>query len=334
MSHFMDRIDEELRRKSAASDRDHSYFHPSSFGGCPVEVWMNVMGIEPDSSSITAQNLRVFDEGHFLHLRYQMYMRDAGILCKDEVVSISQEDVQIGGTKGTKVMLTGSSGRAYPYEPEEYLWKVTEPDASRPKMAGMESPVEVLASDMKPGDEFWLVEVPLLDREYHFGGHADAICVDQGEDAVVDFKSKSEFSYARMWYDYDQRERYQIGKLDPHMSSCHICGATMKNAKDLIPHLETNHPEWTHVDRTHKIQLHIYMWLLNTNRSLLVSENKSRQAVHVQVVPREEDLVDRIKSNASIIWEKAQNGERPEIPYQSRKQFPCGWCDYSSKCWS
>ena len=63
MNDFMKNIDAELRRKAEDSDRDHSYLHPSAFGGCPVEIWMKAMGIEPDVSTQTAQNIRVFDEG-------------------------------------------------------------------------------------------------------------------------------------------------------------------------------------------------------------------------------------------------------------------------------
>ena len=297
---------------------------------------MKIMGIEPDISINTPQSLRVFDEGHFLHLRYQLYTRDAGILCKDEAVSISEEKISIGGDEKTMTMVTGSSGRVYPFSPTEYLWLVTEPDPSRPRIAGMEEAFNYLASDLSVGYSFWLVEIPLLDRECHFGGHADLMCMDQGEEIVVDFKSKSEFTFCRLWYDYNDRHLYRQSKLDLHLSLCHICGDTIDDAREFHDHLVTKHPEWTHVERTYKIQLHIYMWLLNTNRAILVHENKSRQNVFVQDVERDEALIERIKENANILWGKVQSGEKPAIPsdYQGRKKFPCGWCDYASKCWS
>ena len=336
MNEFMKNIDAELRRKASDSDRDHSYLHPSAFGGCPVEIWMKASGIDPDFVSQKPQDTRVFDEGHFLHLRYQLYTRDAGILAKDKIVSRSLEKIEFGGKIHDRFVIVGASGRTYPYDLDDHLWPATDPDPCGPKVAGMLLPEYTSAHQMQIGDEFWLVEIPLMDTEYHFGGHADLICLDRGEEIVVDFKSKSEFTFARLWYNYDERNSYQMGAMDKHLATCHICGETMKEAKAFIPHLESSHPNWTHVDRAYRVQLQIYMWLLNTKRSLLVHENKSSQAVHVQEVERDEDLIGRIKRNAKVMWQKIQDGERPMIPgeYGGRTKFPCGWCDYASKCWS
>jgi len=334
MNGFMKSIDDDLRRKASNSDRDHSYLHPSAFGGCPVEIWMKASGIEPDVVSQNPQSTRIFDEGHFLHMRYQMYCRDAGILASDKAVSIKTEDVEFAGKTHTKVFIEGESGRTYPYDVGELLWSCNETDFDWPSVAGMRLPTYIKAEHAL-GKRFWLVEVPLLDVDYHICGHADLICIDNGKEVVVDFKSKSEYSYARLWYDYDERNSYEIGTFDKHLATCHICGITVKDSKLFIPHLEEKHPEWTHVDRAYNIQLHIYMWLLGIDRSLLVHENKSSQSVHVQEIERDEDLIDRIKNNAKIIWDKVVSGDRPAIPseYGGRTKFPCGWCDYASKCW-
>ena len=123
-----------------------------------------------------------------------------------------------------------------------------------------------IVENLKEGDEWWLVEVPVVNEEYHFGGHCDAIVIDENnQEAVIDYKGINDYSWAYIFYDkenaseYLSNGRYKLKWPDGFNSCCFICGQNMKKAKELSEHMNKNHLDEVNVDFKYKIQLHIYM---------------------------------------------------------------------------
>jgi hypothetical protein len=84
----------------------------------------------------------------------------------------------------------------------------------------------------------------------------------------------------------------------------------------------------------HVVQVHIYMWLLNIQSAVVLYENKDNQALKECFVPRDEELIEKIKQQAIWLRGKLQNRELPFKPAgYSRTKFPCGWCEFRSLCY-
>jgi len=59
-------------------DRDNSKFHPSEIGGCSRKIWYNMMGVKGEDFS--PRTCRIFDNGHFVHERFNRMFEKLGIL--------------------------------------------------------------------------------------------------------------------------------------------------------------------------------------------------------------------------------------------------------------
>jgi hypothetical protein len=333
-------IDAMLRTKNESNDRDHSYFHPSGFGDCRREIWYKMLGVEPDpGTDHVAKTLRTFDNGHALHLRNQLYARQSGLLSKDKVVSAEDRVYHLGAMEETRRLIIGESGRHYPFELKDQVWVCSEDefDSNRFKICGFPMPNYAWPRDLKEGDEFWLVEVPIADEEYHIAGHCDAIVITNGEEAVIDYKGTKEASFINCFYDYEDPGRFR-SRFDKTWMSCHICGAKMSAPKEFSSHLLEYHSEYGMVSEHYAIQLQLYMWQLNLKSAILWNENKNDQNVLDSAVQRDDKMIDGIRRRAKWLWAKAQGGELPDKPEKhekaGRNRFPCGWCDYASRCWN
>lgn len=335
MTTYRENLDRMLIEKAANSDRDYSYFHPSAFGSCPRVVWFELMGVKPMMPH-GANKTRLFDNGHFIHLRHQLYCRDAGVLAKDTVVSVQTRDYSVAGTPRPMIEVVGTSGRSYPFGLDEAVWfGVQSEEEDALKVGGHDIPTLRRASALQPGDDWWLVEVPFIDEEYHFGGHCDAIVVDRGEEVVVDWKGTNDYSIPYAFYDEARNGDYDTRYPDKFNSKCFICGQGMKGGKDLCEHLMTKHADQASPDFKYVIQLHIYMWQFGLRRSILVHENKNNQLMMETEVDRDDELIDNIKERAKRLWTAAREGEIPDRPEKcsSRKNMPCKFCDFATQCW-
>lgn len=314
-------------------ERDYSYLHPSEIGNCPRVNYYKTMGIQPLVPH-SPLKMRVFNNGHFVHLRYQLYLRDAGLLAKDRVVSTERVLIRIGLADVEKLAVSGVTGRTYFYDPGEWVWLAIDAEGPIPGVGGMARPHQVQASDLSVDDEIWMVEVPMVDLEHHLGGHADAVIRTPEGAAVVDFKGTNEYSFAYLFWDEMRQDEYERRYPDKHFEVCHICGASMARWKDLAEHLLIEHRGHVAIDPKHRIQLNTYMWLLGLDHGVLLHENKNSQLLLCELVPRDDGLIHQIRSDARDIWSCIERGEVPERPYESRNKFPCPYCDYASQCWS
>jgi hypothetical protein len=234
-----------------------------------------------------------------------------------------------------RVVVDGATGRRYHYTPEEWVWSCADPDHDTPYIGGMLWPNTVRAADLKVGDEIWMVEVPLFNPEYHFGGHADAIVKTPAGAAVIDFKSTNENSFAYLFHDEMRTSEYHLRYPHKHFQVCHICGDNISRWRDYTDHLVEQHMSHISIDTKHRTQLNVYMWLLGLDNGVLLHENKNTQMVMCLPVDRDETLISKIQSDAVDIWRRVTDGGPvPDQPYSSRSKFPCAWCDFVSHCWS
>jgi len=340
---FRNDIDLYLTDKTADEDRDYSYLHPSEFGNCPMQTWLKMTGAK-QLVPFNSTQIRIFDNGHFIHLRNQVYAKQAGVLAKDRIVK--KDDIipiKIGLEERNKIRIEGESGREYFYSPGEFMWKVENKKDENLLYLGTDlAPNWDIVENLKEGDEWWLVEVPVVNTEYHFGGHCDAIVIDENnEEVVIDYKGINDYSWPYIFYNKENAEeylsngRYKLKWPDSFNSCCFICGENMKKAKELSEHMNKNHLDEVNVDFKYKIQLHIYMMILGLNNSILWYENKNNQSVIDAKVERDEKIISKIKKGSKMLWDKIINNNNPDRPKgYNRKSFPCSYCDFSSQCWN
>lgn len=336
LTEFGAKIDQYLTKKVELDDRDYSYIHPSGFGGCLVQTWLQMMGEKPLIPPQAVQT-RLFDNGHYIHLRNQIYAKESGALAKDKIVKKHDpEDIIIGIAPKTKVKIEGESGRVYYYSPGEMVWRV-EKNCDHHNLnidVGTDcAPHWDVIDNLIEGDEWWLVEVPVVDTEYHFGGHLDAIVINDGIETIIDYKGVNDYSWPYIFF--DKSKSYMSRYPDSYNSTCFICGKNVRKAKELAEHLMTDHINDICIDFKYKVQLHIYMMILDIPQSLLWYENKNNQMVIDYLVERDEDLIKKIQNNAIKFWNKVLTKEKPSRqPDYKRKGFPCAYCDYAFQCWN
>ena len=329
-----EKTDQMLIDKAAKSDRDLTHFHPSSFGGCKVAVWFELTGVRP-LVPLGANKTRLFDNGHFVHLRHQLYCRDAGVLAKERVADVKHRSFTLCEEPLERINVIGESGRNYPFALDESVWFGVECKEDAWKVAGHAMPELKRVDQLEKNDEWWLAEVPFLDERYHFGGHCDAIVIDRGERVVIDWKGTNDYSIPYAFYDEDKNSCYASRYPDKFNSQCFICGAPMDAARQLSEHLMTKHEDEASPDWKHVVQLQIYMWQFDLQRAILVHENKNNQLLMDQSVDRNDGLIEGMMERADELWAAARSNERPDRPSKckSRKNLPCKNCDFVSQCW-
>jgi len=336
LTEFGSNVDKYLIKKTTEDDRDYSYIHPSSFGGCLVHTWLQTMGEKPLVPQ-QAIKTRLFDNGHYVHLRNQIYAKESGMLAKDKIIKkYEPDDILIGLEPKTKVKIEGESGRIYYYSPGEIIWRV---DRKKSKtnldiyIGTDNAPYWDTIDNLKEGDEWWMIEVPVLDTTYHFGGHVDAVIINDGIETVINYKGINDYSWPYIYF--DKKKKYMTRFPDNYNSSCFICGDNMKKAKEFCNHLVTQHINDIVLDFKYKVQLHIYMMILNLNQALLWYENKNNQIVLDYLVQRDDNLIEKIQNNSLKFWNKVINKERPSRqPDYKRTTLPCSYCDYAFQCWN
>jgi len=335
ISDFGAKIDRYLLDKANDDDRDYSFLHPSEFGGCLIQNWFKMMGEKPLVPK-NATKTRLFDNGHYVHLRNQIYAKEAGVLAKDKIIKkYDIEEILIGTVNKNKIRIDGESGRTYYFSPGEIIWRV---DDKNKKISNLyigtdKSPNWDIIDNLEEGEEWWLIEVPVVDPVHHFGGHCDGIVINDGIETIIDYKGINDYSWPYIFF--DKNKKYLTRYPDSYNSSCFICGKNMKKAKEFSDHLSSEHLDDILLDFKYKVQLHIYMMILDVNKSMLWYENKNSQIVIDHEVDRDEELIEKIKKNSLIFWKNVLSKEKPKRqPTYKRTTIPCSFCDYASQCWN
>jgi len=133
--------------------------------------------------------------------------------------------------------------------------------------------------------------------EYNFEGHCDAIIDVTGTP-------------------FAQNSKYDIFVAD------------LKTMKDEL-YMDLTEPKTEHV-----VQVNIYMWILNLQGAVVVYENKDNQQLKEMFVPRDDDLIEKIKAQATWMMELIAAKKLPFRPNgYTRSKFPCRFCEFVDYCY-
>jgi len=135
------------------------------------------------------------------------------------------------------------------------------------------------------------------DPQYKFEGHCDA---------VIDVRGSQ----------YAQNSPYDVFVAD------------LKTMKDEM------YSELTEPKSEHVIQTNIYMWILDLQGAVVIYENKDTQALKEMFIPRDNDLIERIKNQSLWLQEILKQKKLPHRPNGFfRSKFPCRFCEFVDYCY-
>ena len=85
----------------------------------------------------------------------------------------------------------------------------------------------------------------------------------------------------------------------------------------------------------HVVQVNIYMWLLDLKSSVLAYENKDDQSLKEIYVPRDDELIDKIKRQSEWLVEALRRRKVPMRPDgSSMSRPPCRFCEFVGLCYA
>ncbi|MFA5407073.1 MAG: hypothetical protein WC307_06975, partial [Candidatus Nanoarchaeia archaeon] len=109
-----------IDNKQRNSERAKGTFHPSEVGKCIRALYYSMSGEKGDELGI--QQIRVFDNGNYAHVRLANYLDKAGVLVGAEI-PVNDEELGITGhadavilTEGKRILLDFKTIRSYPFK--------------------------------------------------------------------------------------------------------------------------------------------------------------------------------------------------------------------------
>jgi len=140
--------------------------------------------------------------------------------------------------------------------------------------------------------------VAYSESKYNFKGNVDAI---------VDLRGSQ----------WEQKNDYDVFVID------------FKSMKDDM-FSELRQAKYEHI-----VQTHIYLWVLDLKLAIVLYENKDNQQIKEMLVPRDDALIDKIKSQALKMVEILRHRKLPNRPAGfSQSKFPCRYCDFRKICYA
>jgi CRISPR/Cas system-associated exonuclease Cas4 (RecB family) len=338
MARNSNKIEKLLADRSLAGERSYYYFHPSQLGDCPRQLALMKFGV-PTNDDLHYRTQRKFQVGHSLHEDVQGYFRDAGILMTDEVVDIrpgvSAVHKDKNGEWAKRVIVTGKSGREYPYIPGSAVW-IEGFDKLNPKTR---------IEDVKAGNCIYLAEIPIEVPSLHMAGHVDGLILDNGEPCVLEIKSINKDGFLRLFFNSKAVGHYKHDEIDHRI--CHICGWKKTMTSNMAQHMVEEHYNYAEPQEKHLIQANSYMQALDVNKTLFWYENKDNQEVYDVIVSRDDDLIKKLRKYCSDLWdivevyETLSGDDKPPLPAmpdwaiaEGKGNFKCTFCTYNYFCWN
>lgn len=315
-----------LADQAINNDRDYTYFHPSAIGGCPRQTALKMLDTAPTNVDYSLTTMLKFNNGHGVHARWQEYFRDSGLLATETIVDIKTRPSVVSGKKKDKMVITGESGREYPFRMKDYLW-------IKGKCKGPNSFSDI--QDAKVGDVFYLTETPFEYEKWHMGGNIDAILDINGEQYICDIKTINDKGFWYLFFDKESGQSY------PNASKCHICSAYLNGfGSSMSKHLLKEHASYAAPQKKHIIQLSAYMHVMSESgpeisNAVVLYENKDTQMTVETPFIKDDYVVGQLDSLCENLWDLIQKRQYPAIPsWASPKEFDCIFCEYKTFCWA
>jgi len=339
MARNLNKIEKLLAERSLAGDRSYYYFHPSQLGDCPKQLALRKLGISTDDD-LEYRTQRKFQVGHSLHADIQGYFRDTGLLMTDKVVNIEKGASTVHKDKtgqwAKRIIVTGESGRKYPYIPGSCVW-IEGFDKNNPNTR---------IEDVKAGNSIYLAEIPIEVPALHMAGHVDGLILDNGEPCVLEIKSINKDGFLRLFFNSKAVGHYKHDEMNDRI--CHVCGWKKTMTSNMAKHLVEEHYNYAEPQEKHIIQANAYMYALNIQKTLFWYENKDNQEVFDVIIKRDDDLIKKLKKYCNDLWDIVEVYEDPEkigdgkppLPAMpdwaisgGKNNFKCIFCPYNYFCW-
>jgi len=284
--------------------RGYEIYHPSAFGGClrkmQYQRYVERGKIEMKPSPFEAKTIRIFDTGHSMHDRWAKYWEDLGVLrgvweCTNPVCQFFDDESMQRRPTGASSLLEFSQ-------------------APKPRKYGLDNKIGCF----KPkkcacgNKEFKYHEIMVVDEEMNFRGHVDQI-LDFSE-----FPGGKQFKEGNPVRVLFKDEDLPKKPFVVDMKSINSFGYKSK--------LESGAPF------NYKVQVTIYIHLLDLEYGILYFENKDDSSTKLVVVERNDELWAKIKEQSIFMNEMADDLLLPPPRPKTKDSFECKYCDFRSIC--
>jgi len=276
--------------------RNYQVHHPSAFGDCLRKMQYQRYEenglLEADESSVKSSMLRIWETGHVMQSRWEEYFTHMNVLRG------------VWACKNPICQRFDDNG--------EYQGEPKDGKDLRPRRHGRDVNIGVFRPDKCNcgSKEFEYNEISVVENDLNFYGHADIILDFENFDA----SRFSEGNPVKVLFNPDDLPKKPI-VID--MKTC--------NDNKFRRNLEA--PSFAYI-----VQLTIYIHILDLEYGVLIYENKNNCDTKIFKVHRNEAMWEKIKEQAQIMNEMADDKKLPPPRPDDKASFSCRYCDYTSIC--
>lgn len=305
-------VDTYVRWKTVSkrSDRSYAHYHPSEWGKClrmqqyKHYAWKGLIDVkyaEPDSTK-----QRLFDKGHNMHIRWQEYFADMGVLmgkwkCKNLLCNMFND-------QGNPITAYTYGG----YDADKARLQLYESKKSR--IYGEDEPIFKPDKCVCGCRNFEYLETKVEAPELNIKGRADVIL-------NCDNLTEDRFQGVRMTYNPKYLPR-KGGKVVGDMKTI--------GSKSWANQLKKRGPH-----KDYLVQLTIYAHILNCDFGIIMYENKDNSEMLWYQVPKNDRWWEIVQEQAKIMIEMASDKKRKKLPppkYEKKNTYACKYCDFRNLC--
>lgn len=296
-----------LRWKSLnGPPRGHEIYHPSAFGNCLRKmqyqryVERGHLKVEPEMHE--AKTVRIFDTGHTMHARWTKYWEDLGVLrgvweCNNPSCGLWDD---LGKYIGFPLIKNDDPATAVPPSPRMY---------GRENRIGVFKPTACACGHK----EFKYHEITVSDKEMNFRGHVDQVLDFSNFGGGATFKKGNPVKV--LFKDEDLPKKPIVND----MKSINSFGYKSKLEGGNVPF-------------GYKVQVNIYLNLLDLDYGMLYFENKDDCQTKAIQIHRDPELWAKIREQAFKMNDMVDDLLLPPPRPYTQEDYECKYCEFRSIC--
>ena len=299
---IIDLVDDFLKRRAVEDDdRNNSFFHPSEFSSCKRKIaykyyaYKGAFEHETSADNIDPKLQRIFSNGHFVHSRWEGYLRDK---------------------RCARNMLKGywRCKNAYAHE---LAWKVDsskKKEDCQPKIYGKDFTLGILYPDQPCEcgcDDYEYSEIGYYNEEILMGGNVDTILLTPaGEHIILDYKSAKSRIFSKIWQKPKPEHEVQM--------QCYLYLSGLNHGKFIYECKDDQSLNEVEVYRDeYKIRA-----IVETAKLLKEIVTVPKENGKFAIPPRTNSLIPDLDRFAQF-----------EIKKYSSDTMECRYCPFSKICW-
>lgn len=291
--------------------RGHEVFHPSAFGSClrrmQYQRYAERGYIQAEPQQPEAKTVRIFDTGHAMHARWAKYWEDIGVLrgiweCANHCCHLWDDAGEYRGDR---------DGCAY--VKTEFAGVVKDP-IIRPRRYGEQDKLGAFKPEkcVCGCRNFDYHEITVEDKSLNFYGHVDQI-LDFSRFGGGDVFRKGN-PVKVLFRDEDLPKKPILND----MKSINSFGFKSK--------LEKGAPF------AYKVQVNIYIHLLDLEFGMLYFENKDDCSTRVIQIEKDVEMWEKIKEQAQKMMDMTEDRLLPPPRPIMQDEFECRYCEFQPIC--